>query len=57
MNVSTFTSLSDAQRAIEVWRVEYNTVRPHSSLGRRTPDEFTKALQTTEPPSPQRLTA
>jgi putative transposase len=25
--------LGDAQGAIEAWRVDYNTVRPHSSLG------------------------
>ena len=28
---------------IESWRVDYNTVRPHSSLGYRTPEEFAAA--------------
>lgn len=56
LNTHWFTSLSDAQRAIEAWRVEYNEVRPHKNLGRRTPAEFTKSLQT-KTPSPQRLTA
>jgi putative transposase len=29
-----------ARRVIENWRIEYNTERPHSSLGDRTPIEF-----------------
>jgi hypothetical protein len=28
------------RRIIEAWRVDYNTVRPHSSLGYLTPEEF-----------------
>ena len=50
-----FTTLADAQREIEHWRREYNDVRPHKNLGRRTPTEFTKSLQ--DHPSPERLTA
>jgi transposase InsO family protein len=34
-----FTSLAEAQVLAEQYRVEYNTVRPHSSLGYRTPAE------------------
>ncbi len=51
-----FRALSDAQREIERWRVEYNDIRPHKNLGRRTPAEFARALQE-RAPSPQRLTA
>jgi transposase InsO family protein len=52
-----FASLPDAQRAIDVWRVEYNEERPHKNLGRRTSAEFTKSLQSqTFSPAP-RLTA
>ena len=29
----------DARGTIEAWRLDYNTQRPHSSLGDRTPDE------------------
>ncbi|MCD6565090.1 MAG: integrase core domain-containing protein, partial [Bacteroidales bacterium] len=29
-----------AQIIAENWRVEYNTYRPHSSLGYMTPEEF-----------------
>ena len=35
-----FDSLEDARERIESWRKEYNTDRPHSSLGLRTPFEF-----------------
>lgn len=32
--------MAQARRAIEIWRVEYNTQRPHSSLGDLTPEEY-----------------
>ena len=32
-----FYTLREAQILIERWRVEYNTIRPHSSLGYRPP--------------------
>lgn len=32
-----FDTLLEAKVLIERWRVEYNTVRPHSSLGYRPP--------------------
>ncbi|NTV47830.1 MAG: IS3 family transposase [Chlorobiales bacterium] len=35
-----FSSLLDAQVVIEDWRVHYNTLRPHSSLGYKTPTNF-----------------
>ena len=34
LNEHWFVSLADAQAAIEAWRIDYNTVRPHSSLAR-----------------------
>jgi putative transposase len=40
LNEHWFISLADATAAIEAWRVDYNTVRPHSSLAGRTPDQF-----------------
>jgi putative transposase len=40
LNEHWFTSLNDARREIEVWRNDYNCVRPHSSLGDLTPDEY-----------------
>lgn len=57
LNANWFPTIADAQRAIEAWRIEYNDERPHKSLGRRTPAEFTKSLQQKNPSTPQRLTA
>jgi len=33
LNEHAFSSLAEARRIIEAWRIDYNTVRPHSSLG------------------------
>jgi hypothetical protein len=35
-----FTTLAEAQRIIEDWRVDYNESRTHSSLKYQTPEEF-----------------
>ena len=40
LNVHQFLSLADARVKIEAWRVDYNQVRPHGSLGHLTPTEF-----------------
>ena len=40
VNVHQFTSLAEAQAIIQAWRVDYNTRRPHGSLGHLTPSEF-----------------
>ena len=37
LNGEIFYSLTEAQIIIEKWRVHYNTVRPHSSLGYKPP--------------------
>jgi len=43
-----FLSLLEAQAVIEAWRVHYNTQRPHSSLGYKTPAAFAE-LYATQP--------
>jgi putative transposase len=40
LNEHVFTSLEDARRKIEQWRIQYNRERPHSSLGYLAPEEF-----------------
>jgi putative transposase len=48
LNVTQFLSLEDARAKIEVWRIDYNEQRPHSSLGNLTPGEFTRRRHNTE---------
>jgi len=43
LNQNWFVDLRHAREVIESWRIDYNTVRPHSSLGYRTPEEFAAA--------------
>src|SRR5262249_27372782 len=40
LNEHWFASVAEAQTIIEAWRVDYNTVRPHSALGGDTPEHF-----------------
>ena len=45
LNEHWFVSLTDAQLTIEAWRIDYNTVRPHSSLDGATPEHFAKTTE------------
>ena len=60
LNTQQFLSLSDAQRQLDLWRYDYNAVRPHSALGDRTPNEMRQAHEAAEAGdtqvSPARLT-
>jgi putative transposase len=40
LSMEWFRSRAEARVLIEIWRRHYNDVRPHSSLGYRTPKEF-----------------
>jgi putative transposase len=40
LNEHLLTSLAEARRIIEAWRIDYNTKRPHTSLDGLTPTEF-----------------
>lgn len=40
LNEHVFTTLAEAQRIVEAWRIDYNTVRPHGRLGRLPPALF-----------------
>ena len=54
LNQNWFVDLRDAHDRIEAWQVDYNTVRPHSSLGYLTPEEFPvkAAARPASPPTP-----
>jgi putative transposase len=45
LDMEWFRSRAEAVVVIEAWRRHYNEVRPHSSLGYLTPNEFTKSIR------------
>lgn len=49
LNVSWFWNLFDARKKIACWQRAYNSARPHSSLGYRTPDEFAQQWRAASP--------
>ncbi len=52
LNEEIFDSLPDARRTLAIWRYDYNTVRPHSSLGNKTPTEARRTLEQSEGSAP-----
>jgi putative transposase len=44
LNENWFLNLQGAIETIEVWRRDYNEVRPHSALGNSTPGECSRAM-------------
>jgi putative transposase len=54
LSLEWFRSRAEAKIIIECWRQHYNAVRPHSSLGYLTPNEF--AARQTKNPSPRHAT-
>jgi putative transposase len=51
LNLEEFTSLTVAQVVVEAWRIEYNTYRPHSALGGRTPAAYAATWTSTNQPA------
>jgi transposase InsO family protein len=51
LNEHWFRTLGEARQTIEAWRRDYNEVRPHSSLGNQTPQEFTARAATLRSPT------
>lgn len=52
LNENWFVSLTDAREKIAAWRIDYNTERPHSALGYRSPEQFAAASRLAPPPAP-----
>ena len=48
LNEEIFNSLADARQKLALWRYDSNNVRPHSSLGNKTPAEARRALEQSE---------
>ena len=53
LDQSWFTSLPEARRIIEAWRLDDNLHRPHTSLRMRTPVAFAAARPFAKPQRPQ----
>jgi putative transposase len=51
LNLEWLRGQDEAKVVIEIWRDRYNEVRPHSSLGYLTPNEFKVGQSTTTPSS------
>jgi putative transposase len=49
LDAHTFLDIHDARERAETWRKDYNEIRPHSSLGDRTPKEFARVFSTIRP--------
>jgi len=47
LNEHDFTSLDELRTILAHWRAQYNSQRPHKSLGWRTPQEYAQELSTT----------
>lgn len=45
LNMELFASVREARELVETWRGNYNDLRPHSSLGYKTPSEFVQIWQ------------
>ena len=45
LNMHWFRDLAEATAILEAYRLDYNTVRPHQSLGNRTPAEYAASLE------------
>ena len=46
LNRYWFVNGPEARQLVDLWRDEYNSFRPHSSLGYLTPDEFAQQVDT-----------
>jgi putative transposase len=47
LNESLFVDLDQARQLIGAWTTDYNTARPHSSLGYKTPSAYADQLTAT----------
>ncbi len=52
LNQHVFLDLDHATELIEAWVEDYNRIRPHGSLGGRTPEEFASEFASTRPAPP-----
>jgi putative transposase len=53
LNEHLFVTMDEARAELEKWRVDYNTARPHSGLGKLTPEEFAQKHRVSNPANPE----
>lgn len=53
LNEHLFTALAEARTLIEAWRIDYNTCRPHTSLGGLAPAIYAQQTRNRRPGSPE----
>ena len=51
LNEHIFGNLAEARRIIKNWRIDYNTERPHTSLGGLAPAVYANLNRATRPAS------
>lgn len=44
LNQQWFRTINEARSLIETWRIDYNEIRPHSSLNYQPPSVFARAV-------------
>jgi len=54
LNVQVFFALADVREKLELWRQDYNQVRPHSSLNDHPPAIFARQWAATAAPGPEK---
>ena len=57
LNETLFTNLTHARAVLSAWRIDYNTTRPHSSLGDMTPSQYAVRARMTDRRWPEDLQA
>ncbi len=55
LNEELVETLDNTRRNLALWRYDYNTVRPHSSLGNKTPAEARRTLEQFEGSAPDAI--
>ena len=56
LNTHEFVTMQDVRERLKAWKDDYNTERPHGSLGHLTPSEFAQRRSGQPPKSRPSLT-
>ena len=45
LNLHWFTEIDEVRSTLEIWKMEYNMIQPHSSLGYLSPVEYARSYR------------